>query len=157
MSETLDRRMMAVMDGEFVVFLIGIRINKIFKLRSWLPVFLAMPKMLRELSQEPARGLLHSRLHLGFPNSMVVQYWRSFAQLEAYAKSRDAAHLPAWQAFNKAVGTNGDVGIWHETYLSGPGQYETIYVNMPPYGLGRAGTLVSPDTVTASAAGRLRV
>jgi hypothetical protein len=73
---------------------------------------------------------------------MVVQYWRSFEQLEAYAKNRDAAHLPAWQAFNKAVGSNGDVGIWHETYLVSPGRYETIYNNMPRFGLGRAGEIV---------------
>ncbi len=156
MAETLNRRMNAVMEGEFVVFLIGFRINKVWKLLAWLPVFQAMPKMLRELSQQPERGLLHYRVHFGFPNSMIVQYWRGFEELEAYARSRDAAHLPAWHAFNKAVGTSGDVGIWHETYLSGHGRYETIYVNMPPYGLGRAGTLVAPDAARSAAAGRLR-
>jgi hypothetical protein len=30
------------------------------------------------------------------------------------------------------------VGIWHETYTVAPGQYESIYVNMPRFGLGNA-------------------
>ena len=41
-----------------------------------------------------------------------------------------------------AIGTSGDVGIWHETYLVGEGRHESVYVNMPPFGLGRAGQLV---------------
>ena len=41
----------------------------------------------------------------------MVQYWRSTEQLLAYAKNRDAEHLPAWKAFNQAVGTNGDVNV----------------------------------------------
>ncbi|HEY2366674.1 MAG TPA: DUF4188 domain-containing protein, partial [Polyangiaceae bacterium] len=68
-----------------------------------------------------------------------LQYWRSMDQLLDYAKSRDAAHLPAWRAFNKRVGTSGDVGIWHETYRVRAGDYENIYVNMPSFGLGRVG------------------
>ena len=46
-------------------------------------------------------------------------------------------------AFNKKFGNScGDVGIWHETYLIKPGQYESIYSGMPPYGLGKVGKLV---------------
>ena len=33
-------------------------------------------------------------------------------------------------------------GIWHETYLVRNGEYETIYGNMPPFGLGKAGNVV---------------
>ena len=44
--------------------------------------------------------------------------------------------------FNKRVGTNGDVGIWHETYRSRSGDYENVYVNMPRFGLGKVGTMV---------------
>ena len=32
----------------------------------------------------------------------------------------------------KKVGTNGGVGVWHETYIIDKGQYENIYANMPP-------------------------
>ena len=44
---------------------------------------------------------------------------------------------PAWRAFNRAVGSNGSVGIWHETYLVGPGNYEVLLRNMPPFRPGR--------------------
>ena len=64
-------------------------------------------------------------------------------QLMEYAKAKDAQHLPAWQAFHNAVGTDGSVGIWHETYMAGPGTHENVYVNMPPFGMGKAGALVS--------------
>jgi Domain of unknown function (DUF4188) len=77
-------------------------------------------------------------------------------QLLEYAKNKDAQHLPAWRAFNKAVGDNGSVGIWHETYAVSPGTYETFYGNMPPFGLGRAGILAPAVGGKQSAAGRLR-
>lgn len=138
----------AQMDGEFVVFLIGIRINKFWKPWKWMPVAAAMPRMLIELQKNPELGLLHARNHFGLRNVMVVQYWKSFDHLHDYALAKDKEHLPAWRAFNKAVADNGDVGIWHETYIVKPGQYENVYGNMPPYGLGRAGGLVelTPET-----------
>ena len=154
-TKTIDRRVCAEIEGEFVVFLIGIRVNRPWKLTTWLPIFAAMPKMLAELAAQPDLGLLHARSHLGFPNAMVIQYWRSHAHLTAYAEARDRAHLPAWTAFNTRVGTSGDIGIWHETFLVGPGQAESIYVNMPPYGMGVAGTL--HEAKGARATGRKRL
>ena len=41
-------------------------------------------------------------------------------------------------AFNRAIGKDGTVGVWHETYLIEPGKYETIYANMPLFGLAAA-------------------
>ena len=37
MAKTIDQRMTAEMDGEFVVFLIGLRISKPWKIHKWLP------------------------------------------------------------------------------------------------------------------------
>ncbi len=155
MSNIVERRVCAEMEDGFVVFLIGMRINRLWKFWKWGPVAAAMPRMLIELAKQPELGLLHARTHFNFPGIMVVQYWRDFEALEAYAQARDHAHLPAWQAFNKAVSSNGDVGIWHETYVIGPGQYENIYNNMPPFGLGAVGTLV--DAVGGRQAARQRV
>jgi hypothetical protein len=76
----IDRRVSAEIEGDFVVFMIGVRLNKPWK-PSWWPVFSAMPRMLKELSQKPELGLLHYRLHFGFPNSMVIQYWRAIDRL----------------------------------------------------------------------------
>jgi hypothetical protein len=151
----IKERVCAEMEGEFVVFLIGMRVNRPWKIWRWLPVAVAMPRILVELAMHPELGLLNARTHFGFPNILVVQYWKSFEALEAYARSTDSKHLPAWQAFNRAVGSNGDVGIWHETYVVKPGAYENIYNNMPPYGLGAVGKIV--DAVGGRQAARQRV
>lgn len=135
--EVIKGRMSAEIDGEAVVFLIGMRFNSLWKIHKWFPVLLAMPKMIRELEQNPELGFLGHHLWVG-RTMMVLQYWRSFEDLVAYAKNRDRAHLPAWAAFNRAVGKSGDVGVWHETYRTRPGEYEAIYVNMPLFGLGKA-------------------
>ena len=72
----------------------------------------------------------------------MAQYWQSFDHRETYAKNHDRAHLPAWAAFNRHVGNNGDVGIWHETYRVAPGNFEAFYGNMPPFGMDKATRLV---------------
>lgn len=148
-------RLTAHLDGEFVVFLIGMRINRLWKIHKWLPVAQAMPRMIKELLSKPNSGLLGYEMWLG-RTIIMVQYWRSTEQLMSYAKNLDAEHFPAWKAFNKAVGTNGDVGIWHETYVVSPGNSESIYVNMPAFGLGKAGTLLSATGNRESANDRLR-
>jgi len=130
--------MHAKIEGDFVIFIIGMRINKIWKVHKWFPVFIAMPKMIMELSKNPDSGFLGAR-QAGF---WLVQYWRSFDHLVAYSRSRDSRHFPAWVKFNKKVSSNGDVGIWHETYLIPDGHYETLYNNMPPSGLGKVATLI---------------
>jgi Domain of unknown function (DUF4188) len=131
------------------------RINRLWKAWKWLPVFVAMPRMIRELERNPDSGFLGAQQYLGGPRSpMLVQYWRSFEQLESYARSKDAAHWPAWVAFNKRIGSGGDVGIWHETYLVPAGSYECVYNNMPPRGLGAATRLVPAAGRKATAASR---
>ncbi len=147
-------RMTAQLDGDYVVFLIGMRINKPWQVHKWWPVARAMPRMLRELQSQPDSGLLHAEMWFG-RTLILVQYWRSMAQLLAYAKDKQSEHLPAWKAFNQAVGTDGSVGIWHESYVVGPGRYENIYVNMPAFGLGRAGRLLPVQGRLASAAQRM--
>jgi hypothetical protein len=141
------------MDGAFVVFLIGMRINKPWKIHKWLPVLLAMPRMLKELEKTPDAGFLG---HNGI-GKVMIQYWRSFEHLEAYARAHDALHWPAWVEFNKRVGSSrGDVGIWHETYLIHPGQYEAIYSGMPPFGLGKVGKLLPASGARDRAGDRLK-
>jgi len=153
MSKIIGKRMAAEIDGEFVVFLIGMRINKPWKIRKWLPVLLAMPKMIKKLEAHPDSGFLG---HNGL-GKVIVQYWRSFEHLEAYARSKDKLHWPAWVEFNKRMGAGqGDVGIWHETYVVKPGNYEAIYNGMPPFGLGRVGRLVAASGNRDSARDRMK-
>ena len=148
-------RLTAEMDGDFVVFLIGMRINKPWKIHKWLPVVRAMPRMVRELMTKPDSGLLSYELWFG-RITIMVQYWRSTEQLLAYATNKDAEHLPAWKAFNQSVGTTGDVGIWHETYKVSPGSFENVYANMPAFGLGKAGKLYPASGNRYSARDRFR-
>src|SRR3974390_1412073 len=108
MAKVIDKRMSAEIEGSFVVFIIGMRINKPWKIHKWLPVFLAMPRMLKELEKRPDSSFL------GCNNRGItmIQYWRSFEHLEAYARDHDGQHWPAWLAFNKRVGgSRRDVGI----------------------------------------------
>ena len=152
MPRIIPQRMAAHLDGDFVVFLIGMRINKPWKLHKWIPTLLAMPRMLKELERNPDSGFLG---HI-FAPFLIVQYWRSFEHLEAYARSHDHAHWPAWVAFNRRMAASrGDVGIWHETYQVRAGQYEAIYSGMPPIGLGRVGKLVPASGQHDSARGRM--
>ncbi|MEI9901127.1 MAG: DUF4188 domain-containing protein [Hyphomicrobium sp.] len=109
----LAKRVAAEVDGDFVVFCIGMRINAMWKVHKWLPVFLAMPRMLKELEARPEIGLLGYRRIGGLA---FLQYWRSFEHLEAYARAPEQSHWPAWSAFNRRLDkSRGDVGIWHET------------------------------------------
>ncbi|MET0983249.1 MAG: DUF4188 domain-containing protein [Telluria sp.] len=147
-------RLTGTIDGDFVVFLIGMRLNQPWKVHKWWPVASAMPRMIRELERQPELGLLHAEMW--FSRTLImVQYWRSMDQLMAYATNKQAAHLPAWKAFNQSVGTDGSVGIWHETFAVSAGAYESVYVNMPAFGLGRAGKLESATGRKHSAADRL--
>jgi hypothetical protein len=154
MASVIPKRVTGRMSGEFVVFLIGMRVNRWWRLRTWLRVAMAMPRMVRELEQKPELGFLGAEQWPG-RTTIMVQYWRSIDELMAYAKSRTAAHLPAWRDFNRLVGTSGDVGIWHETYRVRPGDYESVYVNMAPFGLGKVGELVEATGAHERAEGRL--
>jgi hypothetical protein len=154
MSAIKQGRQTARPDGDFVVFLIGMRFNRLWRVHKWAPVLLAMPRMIAELERQPELGFLGADTWFG-RTTLMVQYWRSFGQLEAYAKAREKAHLPAWAAFNRTVGANGDVGIFHETYRVASGDYENIYANMPPVLLGRAMGLTPVRGALESARSRL--
>jgi len=142
MADVMNGRFAGKIDGDFVVFLIGMRINRLWAMHKWLPVSRAMPRMLAELKRQPELGLLEASYFLRPPVAMTVQYWRSFEHLHAYAHSKDKEHLPAWAEFNRLVGATGVVGVFHETYIVSAGKYEAVYVNTPRMGLALAGEMV---------------
>ena len=157
MAKVHKGRYTAAIEGEFVVFLIGMRFNKLWKVHRWMPVFTAMPKMLRVLAMNPDRGLLGARLTWAGRTITSVQYWRSFEHLERFARNTDDPHLEPWRRFNKKVGASGDVGVFHETFRVQPGNYESIYSNMPTMGLAAAGTHVPIDAARDAARQRIAV
>ena len=75
-------KMTATIDGDFVLFLIGMRFNQPWKVHHWLPVVRSMGRMLRELETQPDLGLLHQDIWFS-RTIMQVQYWRSVDHLLA--------------------------------------------------------------------------
>lgn len=158
-NETLmihPKRMHARMEGKFVVLLIGMRINHWWAVHRWMPVAMAMGRMIKELEANPDSGFLGMEQG-GFSNPfLMVQYWRSYEQLEKYARSHDSEHWPAWVDFNKRMMKTGSCGVWHETYRISEGSYENIYSQMPPFGLGRVGELLEVGKGSESARERMK-
>jgi hypothetical protein len=155
MTEINRDRVTAERDGGFVVFRVGMRVNKLWKLHRWIPFVRAMLKMLADLEADPDSGLLGYDPKVGIRNHEAVQYWRSFEELRAYALDPDERHSPAIRWANERMHESGNVGIWHETYLVQDGTYETMYENVPTRGLGRAGTVYPATERRRTAAGRL--
>jgi Domain of unknown function (DUF4188) len=130
-------RFTADVDGDFVVFLIGMRVNRPLRVRQWWPVLTAMPKMLSILTKHPELGCLGFHSWVG-RTTILLQYWRDFESLNRFARDTQLPHLEPWRRFNRAISDSGDVGIWHETYRVPAGGYEAIYGNMPAFGLAAA-------------------
>lgn len=120
-----------------VLFVIGMRVNRWRRVRTWWPVFVAMPRMLKELEKADA-GLLNAHVLWSGRVFLVLQYWRSAEELGAYARDPRLRHAPAWGAFNKRAAGRGDVGIFHETYVVPRDRIESLYGNMVPFGLAKA-------------------
>lgn len=140
MSQVFSGRFTAQTNEPFVVFLIGMRVNKFWSLSKWIPVATAMTPMLQTLYKNPEKGFLGGETFYRFSptTTLLLSYWRSFEDLENFARNPSEPHLEAWKKFNQAVGNDGSVGIWHETYLVDAGKYEAVYNNMPKFGLAAA-------------------
>lgn len=79
----------------------------------------------------------------GSQNSMMtVFYFRSVEGLNAFAHGE--AHRAGWDWYNAWTKRTGykHLGIFHETFLSKKGEWETIYDNMPGTLLGAANVKV---------------
>lgn len=123
---------------EVVVFLIGMRVNRWRAVREWGWVFRQMPAMLASLARQPDSPLLGVQTWWSGRNVMTLQYWRSAEELGRFARDPDHPHAAAWAEFTRRLAGGAAVGIWHETYVVPVEQVETLYGNMPAFGLARA-------------------
>ncbi len=147
MSAVINDRYTTQIDQSFVVFLVGMRVNKFFAFRKWMQVANAFPQMLNVLQSHPEKGYLGGEQFFRFfpLTTILVSYWRSFEDLERFARDKSDPHLEAWRRFNREIGyADGTVGVWHETYAVEPGRYEALYGNMPLFGLAKATQKVLP-------------
>ena len=136
-----------------MLFIVGMRINRLAAVHRWLPVMIAMPRMLVELARNRDLGMIGTpRTLVSGRLIMVQQYWSSYEALERYAHDAGQTHLPAWRAFNQAARRSSAVGIFHETYAVTSGNHENIYVNITePIFMGAAvGTSAIPSGKTGS-------
>ena len=132
-----------------VVFLIGMRVNKWWRFDKWFPVASAMGPMLQTLFTHPEKGFLHAEFFWNFNGPVLIQYWRSFEDLERFARHPSDPHLAAWKKFNQAVGADGSVGIWHETYTVNPDQFALFSRQSgPPPKMFAGGTADLPSFTT---------
>jgi hypothetical protein len=115
MVKPLQGRHTATIEGDFVVFLIGTRLDVRHPIRWFqdLGGRRGMKHMLTHLSKHPEKGLL--AFEMSFP--VIVQYWRSYEHLEAFAHDESDPHLQAMRNYWRRVGKDNRGGIWHETYL----------------------------------------
>lgn len=148
-----NKRATVLPNTNITVFLIGVHINKPLQITKWLPVLLAMPPMLKELSIHKNLGCLSFETLFKFKGVHIIQYWESNEKLLTY--SRMPKHLKAWQTFSKRLKHNDAVGFYHETYNVNVNEYENIYLNMPKFGLSRA--LVSEAITKHSDSAKLRL
>lgn len=150
-------RWTAQIDGDFVVFLIGADLRDPEQTGPAGDLLAAMIDMLVELEADPSIGLLGYQV-FGAIGGVIVQYWRSFEALEAYAKNPSAKHAPVWREWNRlAEDERSGGGIWHVTFPVSAGRYEAVYQNMPVTGLQKAGRPLSVTEARATARQRLGV
>lgn len=140
MTQLFPGRFTAEVPSSFVLFVIGMRINSIWAVRKWWPTVRAMLPMMQTLEADPTKGYLGGESFFRFfpITSLTMTYWRSFDDLERFAKNPSDPHFGAWGRFMKSIGGDGSVGIWHETYAIEQGRFEAIYGNMPRFGLAKA-------------------
>jgi len=155
MSKIFPGRYTADVSRDFVVFIIGMRVNHWWMFHLWLPVAIAMPRMMLKLKKDKSLGLLGSEAFFRlFPlTTTLISYWDSFEHLDRFAKDKNLPHASAWAKFMKSVGSSGHVGIYHETYKVKASDFECVYGNMPKFGLASSFTHVpiqnSQDTAKA--------
>ncbi|MFC8410401.1 DUF4188 domain-containing protein [Arthrobacter sp. NPDC057259] len=130
-------RFTAAPEGPVTVFLIGMRANRWWKLGKVAQVAASMPTMLGYLARTPEAGLLGYQQWFG-RTTIMVTYWKSPEHLQRFAADRSAPHLEPWRRFMRESAGTGDVGIWHETYETIPGGRESMYSDMPAFGLAAA-------------------
>ena len=136
-------RMVAELDGGFVVYINGMRLNELRAVREWFLAGRKLAAMLDHLEADPDSGFLgYQPAFMGLRTGAVIQYWRSLEDLRRFARDPDDLHVPAWRWYEEDVDPGGGVGFWAELYVVGEDDYETFFRNVRSIGLGKVADLV---------------
>ncbi|KAK1495182.1 hypothetical protein CTAM01_08637 [Colletotrichum tamarilloi] len=127
-----------------VVFHLGVRFNHPMGLLC--PGGREIGQYFREMNKDLAQraseyGLYHVSNWLGADgprnNSLLnIYYFRDVEGLNKFA--HDPIHRKGWDWYNGIKQQYNHIGIYHESFVTNAGQYETIYGNMKPLLLGAA-------------------
>jgi hypothetical protein len=99
-------------------------------------------------------GLLRSeRFAFGWRHFGVLQYWRSFDDLEQWG--RKPPHSDWWRGAVERGRMKDDFGLYHEVFLVPRAAVESIYLNSEPVGLSAFGTLGEPTGPMTTSRDRL--
>lgn len=154
---------MAIRRGKFIVeldepvvlFIVSGQVNNWLKIYRWFYIPINFLRMVYWLHRHPESGCLNGHVYLRiFPFGMLLlSYWRSWDDLEAFARGKDGTHLASWQRYFRDA--DDSMAIWHETYLVEPGKFEAVYGNIGPYALGKVGRIETPKGRKHNGRGRL--
>ena len=157
MRQLNKSRMIANLEGEFLVFVIELQVHKLWRFWQWYPAVKGMNRMLFELLENKEYGLLSFEYRFAMRQQFFLMYWRSYEHMHNWALSRDATHIEGWKMLNQLMRDHPDIiGFWHESFVVQPDQYESFYRNVPAVGLGQAGQLIPLQGGMKSGARRLR-
>ena len=156
MSQVIDKRVTASIEGDFVVFLIGMRVNQALEGLEVAAGVRRDAADAAELEASPESGFLGAGRYVGSPRRpMVVQYWRSFEHLERLRAQQGRRALAGLG--RSSTSASGRAATWasgtRPTWCP-PASYDSVYNNMPPIGLGAVTELIPAAGRNASAAGR---
>lgn len=129
-------RYSATLDGDFVLFIVGMRINRLCAIHIWPAILLRALRIIRSATPG-ANGLLSREIVISGKGIALITYWDDFDQWEEFGNS-DNHHRSSWKYFYERVINSKAVGLWHELYSIKQGEYQTIYMQMPPKGLSRS-------------------
>ncbi|WP_198665704.1 monooxygenase family protein [Haloprofundus halophilus] len=143
MAEIFRERMAAEMDDGVVIYINGIRLNKLSALPHWLLANWKVARMFKELEADPKSGFLgYTPIFLGLRKGAAMQYWRSLEDLQRFATEQNGPHVSAWKWYNEKVDPDGGLGFWAELYVVDGDSFETFFRNVPPIGIGKYAKMV---------------
>lgn len=122
----------------YCLFLVGMQC------RSWLSfwkipfISYRMFKMQKELRQDKTSGFLWGKNFIAYRpfTSLFLTYWKSSDDIHRFVSDKKFSHLASVGIYYRKYRNDPNIGVWHETYEVTPGQVETLYYGMNPFGAG---------------------
>lgn len=154
-KQVIAGRHHADVQGEVVVFPIGMKINRWWAIHRWFTPMINTIRLWRHVQFVRPDGYLSGYLFFYARGVGMMQYWRDFESLEEFARDSERPHLAAWRQLVSQTSGDQTFGYWHETYVIDAANSETIYGSMTPFGLGAAVGHASIDRTSENARSRL--